>query len=363
MDAKNNGKNVEDGKDGLSADEQSAGAGALPINMPKASIPPELIYAPRFSLPAETISATQEAQEIQKNLAASISTFDKNYNALQSSLSDVCESAKAISSVFSGLIDCSSMVQGMCPVLRQVIEQVREATKGIDIQALAESMRPLALKARRIEILDKANWPMYLVNDETLCDALDLLPENITEADIRERVTDIAREQLGAEWLAETKGRWQEHDEISTGEMRLLSSALERHAKGDYEGCVSLLMGLLEGLLCKYAPILKELDDEQTELFDMNAKTHGLSPSHKTQPKETRETTRPGPRTGFALRERLVHARTRLELYRYRNPDERNGQRAGRAQPTPEQNLPRRTNRVRHIGALPKGDSRHRPNH
>lgn len=61
--------------------------------------------------------------------------------------------------------------------------------------------------------------------------------------------------------------------------MRLLKSTLERHAKGDYEGYVSLLMGLLEGLLCKYAPIMKELDDEQTELFDTKAKAHGLAPS------------------------------------------------------------------------------------
>lgn len=274
-------KGEESDKGGKPSAPQSTVASPVHITMPKISVPPELINAPKFSLPAEATSALQGAQEIQKNLASSLSEFAKNYSALQSSLSNVYESAKAISSVFSGLNDYSSIVQGMYPALSQITEQVREWTRGIDIQALAESMRPLALKARRIEILDKTNWPMYLVNDEALCDALDSLPENITEADMREQVTCIACENLGKEWLAETKERWQEHDEISAGEMRLLNSALKRHAKNDYEGCVSLLMGLLEGLLCKYAPILKELDDEQTEIFDMHAKSHRLNPSHQ----------------------------------------------------------------------------------
>ena len=252
-----------------------------PVTMPKIPVPPQLIDAPKFSLPTETISALQGAQEIQKNLASSLSEFAKNYSALQSSLSSTYESAKAISSAFSKLPDYASMIQGMYPAIRQITERVREATKDINLKALAESMRPLALRARRIEILDKTNWPMYLANGEPLSAALDSLPDNMTDEEMREQVTGIAFEQLGSDWLAEVKERWHEHDEISTGEMRLLNSALERHAKCDYEGCVSLLMGLLEGLIHKYAPTVKELDDEQAELFDMSAKDHGLSPSHR----------------------------------------------------------------------------------
>ena len=89
---------------------------------------------------------------------------------------------------------------------------------------------------------------MYLANGEALSAALDSLPDNMTDEDLREQVTGTACEHLGSNWLAEIKERWLDHSEISPGEMRLLSSALERHAKGDYEGCVSLLMGLFEDL-------------------------------------------------------------------------------------------------------------------
>ena len=277
----NHVKDEGNNMDSQDAATQNTAIPAAPITMPKISVPSDLVNMPTFSLPAETISALQGIQELQSSMASSVSAVIENYNMFQSSLSSVYENAKAISSAFSKLPDYASMVQGMYPAIQQITERIREATKGIDIKALAESMRPLALKARRIEILDKTNWPMYLANGEALSAALDSLPDNMTDEDLREQVTGIACEHLDSNWLAEVKERWLDHSEISAGEMRLLSSAIERHAKGDYEGCVSLLMGLFEGLLCKYAPIMKELDDEQAELFDMSAKAHGLSPSHR----------------------------------------------------------------------------------
>ena len=274
------GKNKEISKDNQAANAQIAAVPHVPTTLPEVSAPQEPINIPTPSLPTEKIP-TLQIQDLQSSMASSISTIAKNYGMLQGSFSNVYKSSKSISSVLSKPPDYTSMLQGMRPALQQVIESIREATKNIDLGALAESMRPLALEARRIKILDRTNWPIYLVDNKLLRDALDSLPKNMTEEDMREQVTNIACEHLGAEWLAEVKERWREHSEITTGEMRLLNSALERHEKGDYEGCVSLLMGLLEGLLCKYAPVMKELDDEQTELFDTKAKAHGLAPSHK----------------------------------------------------------------------------------
>ena len=244
----NHVKDEGNNMDSQDAATQNTAIPAAPITMPKISVPSDLVNMPTFSLPAETISALQGIQELQSSMASSVSAVIENYNMFQSSLSSVCENAKAISSAFSKLPDYASMVQGMYPAIQQITERIREATKGIDIKALAESMRPLALKARRIEILDKTNWPMYLANEEALSAALDSLPDNMTDEDLREQVTAIACEHLDSDWLAEIKERWLDHSEISPGEMRLLSSAFERHAKGDYEGCVSLLMGLFEDL-------------------------------------------------------------------------------------------------------------------
>lgn len=100
-------------------------------------------------------------------------------------------------------------------------------------------------------------------------------------AAMRDMVANIAYEHLGTRWLTKTIECWNANEELSGEEKRLLLSALNRHAEGDYEGCVSLLMGMFEGLLCKYAPAVIELNGKQAELFDEIARFHGLHPSHR----------------------------------------------------------------------------------
>lgn len=179
------------------------------------------------------------------------------------------------------LSDYSSMIQRMVPALSHLAEVAREVARGVDIKAIADAFRPIALKSKRVEILGRSNWPMYLIDDADACNRLDTLPADATDAELRRLVSEIAFGSLDDKWLRETRVRWREHDELTTGEKRVLESALNRHEKDDYEGCVALLMNLLEGLIEKYCPPkFKTLEGKQAELFDLYAGKLGVNPSH-----------------------------------------------------------------------------------
>lgn len=147
---------------------------------------------------------------------------------------------------------------------------------------ITSTLRPIALKAKRIDLLGRANWPMYLVDDEEVCNGLDMLSPQATDEELKELVTGVACANLDSEWLGETRSRWEDHAELSSGERGVLARALNRHERGDFEGCVALLMNLFEGLVEKYFPDeMSKLDGERAELFDLHAKKLGVGLSRK----------------------------------------------------------------------------------
>lgn len=174
-------------------------------------------------------------------------------------------------------IDYSAALRSVHAAMEHVAKVVKAATEKIDLSGIVNAFKPIAIKLNRLSVLTKTQWPMYLVDNSKACDQIDSLPNDASDEALKSCVAQIAFEFLDANWLDDTKAIWESHDEITEGEMRLLVSALERHRKQDYEGCVSLLMNIFEGLIEKYAPDVKALNEEQEETFDIYAKQHRLA--------------------------------------------------------------------------------------
>lgn len=171
-------------------------------------------------------------------------------------------------------IDYSAALRSVHAAMEQVAKVVKAATEKIELSGIVNAFKPIAIKLNRMSVLTKTQWPMYLVDNPKACDEIDSLPDDEPDEVLKSRVNQIAFECLDEQWLDETRAIWESHEEISEGEMRLLISALERHRKQDYEGSVSLLMNIFEGLIVKYAPDGKALNEEQEEVFDKFAKRH-----------------------------------------------------------------------------------------
>lgn len=174
-------------------------------------------------------------------------------------------------------IDYSVALQSVHAAMEHVAKVVKAATEKIDLSGIINAFKPIAIKLNRLSVLTKTQWPMYLVDNPKACDQIDSLPDDAPDEVLKSRVGQIAVECLDDQWLDETRAIWESHEEISEGEMRILVSALERHRKQDYEGCVSLLMNIVEGLIDKYAPDGKALNEEQEEAFDIYAKQHRVA--------------------------------------------------------------------------------------
>ena len=171
-------------------------------------------------------------------------------------------------------IDYSATLRSVYAAMDHVVKVVKAATEKIELSGIVNAFKPIAIKLNRLSVLTKTQWPMYLVDNPKACDQIDSLPDDAPDEVLKSRVDQIAFECLDEQWLDETRAIWESHEEISEGEMRLLVSALERHRKHDYEGSVSLLMNIFEGLIQKYAPDDKALNEEQEEVFDKIAKRH-----------------------------------------------------------------------------------------
>ena len=237
---------------------------------------------PMLKLPDEALGAFAQAQELSSGMTSAMRSIQAGYKQMQDSMLATREVFKAASTAWANLPDYASMFRNAYPALQRFTDYVKEITRGIDFGAIASTLRPIALKTKRIDLLGMANWPMYLVDDEEVCNGLDMLSSQATDEELKELVAGIACAYLDSEWLGETRSRWEDHAELSSGERGVLARALNRHERGDFEGCVALLMNLFEGLVEKYFPDeMSKLEGERAELFDLHAKKLGVDMSHK----------------------------------------------------------------------------------
>lgn len=221
-------------------------------------------------------AAVKNAQDLARNINRQQTSLD-NSAAIEIQRRHAERINRALANSMAPLynqIDYSAALRSVHTAMEHVAKVVKAATEKIDLSGIVNAFKPIAIKLNRMSVLTKTQWPMYLVDNPKACDEIDSLLDDEPDEVLKSRVDQIAFECLDEQWLDETRAIWESHEDISEGEMRLLVSALERHRKQDYEGSVSLLMNIFEGLIVKYAPDGKALNEEQEEVFDKIAKRH-----------------------------------------------------------------------------------------
>lgn len=179
------------------------------------------------------VQGLSDGSKRYSDMFASVAGISEAYRKVMPSMDFVPDFLKSISSVLKNLPDYSSMVQGTVPALSRLSEVAQEITCGINLKGISDTVRPIAIKAKRVEILGRANWPMYLVDDAEARDGLDMLSSSVTDAELRDVVAGIACEAPDSDWIDEIRSRWESHDELTSGEKGVLRRALGRHEEGD----------------------------------------------------------------------------------------------------------------------------------
>lgn len=169
-------------------------------------------------------------------MTSAMESIQAGYRQMRDSMLATREVFKAASTAWANLPDYASMFRAAYPALQRFADYAKEVTRRIDFDVITSTLRPIALKAKRIDLLGRANWPMYLVDDEEVCNGLDMLSPQATDEELKELVAGIACANLDSEWLGETRSRWEDHAELSSGERGVLARALNRHERGDLRG-------------------------------------------------------------------------------------------------------------------------------
>lgn len=256
-------------------DPQSAKEGCQQIELSETAIQLESDILRKETSPRQE-AVINTVRNQARNMARPQSSLD-NGAVIEMQRRHIERMNKALANSMAPLynqIDYSAALRSVYAAMDHVAKVVKAATEKIDLSGIVNAFKPIAIKLNRLSVLTKTQWPMYLVDNPKACDQIDSLPDDAPDEVLKSRVDQIAFECLDEQWLDETRAIWESHEEISEGEMQLLVSALERHRKQDYEGSVSLLMNIFEGLIQKYAPDGKALNEEQEEAFDIYAKQH-----------------------------------------------------------------------------------------
>ena len=160
--------------------------------------PPAVSMAP---LSPEVLQYLSGVREHCSNMLSSVASISGTYRNLLPAMNAMGESLSGISSISKSLPDYTSMVRGMVSALSYLAEVTREVARGVDFKAITVAFRPIALKFKRVKILGRTNWPMYLVDDAGVCNRLDMLSEDTADAELKELVSEIAFDALDENWL------------------------------------------------------------------------------------------------------------------------------------------------------------------
>lgn len=256
----------------MAGDSRSSKDAALASEGISGSAPIELSH--------ETRDVISQTEKVSSGMTEAIEMVAESCKLLRDSASAALEVSGQVVADLCKQLDYAAIFQSVSSALARLVEAAKETTRTANFEAVVGRVRLVALRVKRNELLSKANWPLFLVDNGDICERLDSLTSGEAgDAALSDCISKIACDCLGADWLNATRRGWNDHEELAPGERGVLSRALDRHERADYEGCVALLMNLIEGLLEKYGGKIGSLDDEHSEMFDIYAQKYGLNPS------------------------------------------------------------------------------------
>lgn len=243
---------VSDGRACFDASHLSDSVQSFQDLMPKVSAPN---LQPIVAV-SDQLADSYKAFNPIKTTAATLSSISESLKWLTSDYrSQMFEAAKAISEVWS--------------------TKITDSVPNAVFSGINSSFLPYRNRFHALEVMEKSNWPLYLVGGDDL--ASDLANVDLECAYLGEEVGEIAERYLDDKWLASVSERWSSHDELGQGKGAMMKKALGYHAAGQYDACVSILMCLFEGLTSAYLGTSFRLKGEnEEEAFGYVAKKHRL---------------------------------------------------------------------------------------
>ena len=195
-----------------------------------------------------------------ENIVNSMSVFEKIADANRafagSVLSDAFKSAQVISGLWANTV---------------------ASIPEFKLDGLSSAFAPFRERLHLYEVMDKANWPLFLVDCDEMCEELGSLDPG--SPDLLDTVSLTAFSYLDDSWLSSVEARWSNYEELPIGIRDLIRKSIRYHRHGCYDATVALLMTLVEGWTEIYLGSAFSISEaEDAELFDILATDRGLKP-------------------------------------------------------------------------------------
>lgn len=165
----------------------------------KTSAKPSSALQQSASRTQRACNALAKSQTIHASFAKSALNTNKETNRhliKSDALNEI--SMNAVSSL-KITTDYSATLQATRPTMERVIKTAKAVANAIDMSPIINAFNPIALKLNRLNVLTKAEWPLYLVENQRACKRIDSLPEDIADEDLKSHVSEIAYECLNEE--------------------------------------------------------------------------------------------------------------------------------------------------------------------
>lgn len=208
-----------------------------------------------------------------KNLMSGLTALQNGMNSL---LSSRAEQFATLSQIQGAAV--SSIIQGeaMQAVLT-IGQRIANIVASINFKPLLKSISEAMIPVRYINLLERLNWPIFLIEDEQLrTDILDACNDSEDPAIVAEIIYKYCTE----DFFIAMEDDWMNCSILKEGRKPILSQAIYLHKQKFYFASTSMLMCQLYGIAADIENTLESNNltlnkDEKkfiAEIFDLNSK-------------------------------------------------------------------------------------------
>ena len=208
-----------------------------------------------------------------KNLTSSLIAIQNGMNSLVLSHAEqLVTLSQSQGAAVSSIIQSEAM-----KTVINVVQRITNMVASINIKPLLKNISDAMIPIRYIYLLERLNWPIFLIEDEQLrTDILDACNDSEDPAIVAEIIYKYCTE----DFFVAMEDDWMNCSVLSEGRKPILSQAIHLHKQEFYFASTSMLMCQLYGIAADIEKALKgnnlKLNKDEKEfvadIFDLNSK-------------------------------------------------------------------------------------------
>lgn len=208
-----------------------------------------------------------------KNLTSSLIAIQNGMNSLVLSHAEqLVTLSQSQGAAVSSIIQSEAM-----KTVINVVQRITNMVASINIKPLLKNISDAMIPIRYIYLLERLNWPIFLIEDEQLrTDILDACNDREDPAIVAEIIYKYCTE----DFFVAMEDDWMNCSVLSEGRKPILSQAIHLHKQEFYFASTSMLMCQLYGIAADIEKALKgnnlKLNKDEKEfvadIFDLNSK-------------------------------------------------------------------------------------------